>query len=121
MKGRDFEYEFTRNDQGKIDFSGKGSYRDQQCTIMIPKYASGSRFLFGVATVKLPSGEVVGKRLKPLCYTGKKIISCEEWQFHVNLEIEHVKREGNKKTWCKKIDRSAGQLWEDESVTMMKG
>ena len=91
MKRRDFECEFARNDQGKIDFSRKGSYRDQQFTRMIPKYESKSLFLFGVATVKLPSGEIVGKCLKPLCYTGKKILSHEEWKFQVNLEIEHVK------------------------------
>eukprot|EP00957_Ditylum_brightwellii_P108018 8240377-Ditylum_brightwellii.AAC.1 len=93
MKGRDFEYEFARNDQGNFDFSRKGSYRDQQYTRVIPKYEPKSRFLFGVAMVKLPSSEIVGKHLKPLCYTGKKILFFEECQFHVNLEIEHIKQE----------------------------
>eukprot|EP00957_Ditylum_brightwellii_P029522 2230872-Ditylum_brightwellii.AAC.1 len=92
--GRDFKYEFARD--------------------------SKSRFLFGVATIKLPTGEVVGRRLKPFCYTGRKILSHKDWESQIKQEIYPVKREGTEKTWCTKNVQEKGQIWEDEMVLVMK-
>ena len=90
MKGnRPFEYRFARDSQGKIDNSNSGSYLDcSPPTRTVPKYESESRFLFGVATVKLLNGEVIGRRMAPFCYTGRKILSHKDWQNQVRQEID---------------------------------
>eukprot|EP00957_Ditylum_brightwellii_P045283 3432641-Ditylum_brightwellii.AAC.1 len=120
MKGNnEFEYEFLRDGHGKIDFNN-GSYLHHTPTRVIPKYKSKSHFVFGVTTVKLKSGEVVGKWLNPLCYTGKKILLYRDLEAQVGFEINQVKREGAGKTCCDKVVREEGQLCEEDVVSEMK-
>ena len=68
MKGHTCcEYDFTRNTQGRIDFSNIGPYLDNISTRTTPMYESESWFLVGVATVKLPSGGIVRNHLQLAC------------------------------------------------------
>ena len=71
---QEFESRFLQNEYGKINFTD-GSDLNCDPTRVIPKYETKSCFLFGVSAVKLQCGEVVGKKLKPFCYTEKKIFS----------------------------------------------
>eukprot|EP00957_Ditylum_brightwellii_P050986 3866767-Ditylum_brightwellii.AAC.1 len=100
MKGqREYEYAFLRDKRGKVEHNSDGSYIDTKPQRVIHKYNSESRFLFGVATVKLPNGEVVGKCLAPFCYTGEKIVSHKDWETEIRREIVHVRNEGSVKNW----------------------
>ena len=85
------------------------------------KYESESRFLFGVATVQLTTGEVVGKRLKPFCYTNKKVVSHEDYEKQMCIEIFNVKKHGSDREWTEKELRLEGQLWEEDNVKELKG
>eukprot|EP00957_Ditylum_brightwellii_P018496 1391015-Ditylum_brightwellii.AAC.1 len=54
-RGRDFEYEFAKDSSGKINFSTDALYHNLTPMRTIYKHNSESHFLFGVATVKLPT------------------------------------------------------------------
>eukprot|EP00957_Ditylum_brightwellii_P049911 3783316-Ditylum_brightwellii.AAC.1 len=104
MKGqREYAYVFLRDKEGKTQHNSDGSYSDIKPQRFIHKYKSESRFLFGVATVKLPNGEVVGKCLVPFYYTGEKIVNHKDWEIEIRREIAHEKNEGSEKKWSQKI------------------
>ena len=70
--GKEKELVFLRDKNGRVINNDNGTYNDNEQHKVVPKYETESRFLFGVATVKLATGQVVGKRLEPSCYTNKK-------------------------------------------------
>eukprot|EP00957_Ditylum_brightwellii_P040698 3080689-Ditylum_brightwellii.AAC.1 len=73
------EIVFLRDAYDHVTLDENGTYNEKCKQRVVPKYKTESRFLFGVANVKLPTGKVVGKRLKPFCYTNKKIVSHKDY------------------------------------------
>eukprot|EP00957_Ditylum_brightwellii_P088920 6771216-Ditylum_brightwellii.AAC.1 len=72
--------------------------------------------MFDVATVKLPTGEVVGKGLKPFCYTNKKVVSQKDCNKQMGIEIFNVKQHGSERGWLDKPRRENNELWEEDTV-----
>eukprot|EP00957_Ditylum_brightwellii_P161924 12328452-Ditylum_brightwellii.AAC.1 len=60
--GQKVEIVFLRDANGHVTFNENGTYNEKCKQRVMPKNETESRYLFGVATVELPSGEVVGKR-----------------------------------------------------------
>ena len=112
---------FLRDENGCVKMNGDGTFNEVCKEQTITKYESESRFLFGVATVQLTTGEVVGKRLKPFCYTNKKVVSHEDYEKQIIIEIFNIKKHGSDREWLEKESRLEGQLWEEDNVKQLKG
>ena len=119
--GRKVEIVFLRDANGRLTLNENGTYDEKCKQRVLPKYETESRFLFGVATVKLPTGEVVGKRLKPFCYTNKKIVSQKDYNKQMSIEILNVKQHGSERGWLNKPRRENNELWEEDTVCKIRG
>ena len=105
-----------RDANGCVTLNENGTYNEKCKQRVMPKHDTESRFLFGVADVKLPNVEVVGKRLKPFCYTKKKIVSQKDYNKQMSIEILDAKQHGSERCWSNKPRRENNELWEEDTV-----
>eukprot|EP00957_Ditylum_brightwellii_P028974 2188611-Ditylum_brightwellii.AAC.1 len=64
--------------------------------------------------VLLDDGTMVGRHIKPCCYTNKKVVLHADWEEYVKGEILHVRRGGSKRVWVRKGDRGEDNTWEKD-------
>jgi hypothetical protein len=118
--GMDYQVRFRRDESGKLDIEN-GTYISKEGTQLKMKYAEEVRLCLGVVKVKLDDGTHVGKRLPVFDYSGKVILSIKDYAKQIAEEIQRVRNlQGNGGGWVES-SRLAGQLWESESITLVKG
>ena len=83
--GEDVICRFRRNKNGKLDKDG--AYRDVEAKKVNCKYDKEIRLLLGVASIKHSDGRVEGKRAKLFSYTGKTIITQNDYEKKIADEI----------------------------------
>eukprot|EP00957_Ditylum_brightwellii_P094556 7201260-Ditylum_brightwellii.AAC.1 len=98
-RGKQHKLLFLRDKNGQVINNDNGTYNDSVQQKVVPKYEMESCFLFGVATVKLLTGQVVGKRLEPFCYTNKKVVTRKYYMKQIQVEITNVKNDGSECLW----------------------
>ena len=74
----------------------------------------------GVAKVKLDNGTEVGKRLPLFDYSGKVILTIKDYKKKIEEELERIWNLKGNGGWVES-NQIAGQLWESEALTLVKG
>ena len=89
--------------------------------IVSVKYDDEIHICLGVASVRMPCGNIEGRRTKWIDYTGKVIISEEEFNKKNQHEIERVRINGGKwTTYTYSAGYNSNRIFEDDSLIVFK-
>ncbi len=116
--GLDYQVRFHRDENGKIDKNGTCIAKAGSQLKM--KYAEEVRLCLGVVKLKLEDGTTVGRRLPLFDYSGKVILSIKDDSKKIEEEIDRVRNCRAMGGWIES-NHIAGQLWESESINLIKG
>ena len=85
------EVKFPRDKEGNFCINSN-KYTTSTEKIVKVKYQDEVRLCLGVASVKMPNGSIIGKRADIIDYTGKVIISEDEENRRIQMEIDRVRK-----------------------------
>ena len=119
------EVKFPRDKEGNFCINSN-KYTTSTEKIVKVKYQDEVRLCLGVASVKMPNGLIIGKRAEIIDYTGKVIISEEEENRRIQMEIERVRgisKNSKNKKW-KTITYPPGyssrNIYENDPICFLK-
>ena len=117
---------FPRDKKGNIDIEN-GEYTKERKTILNVKYEKECRLGLGVAMVTplSPDGtqqSPVGRRCHPFDYTSKVMISIDDYDRLLKIEINRVKSlQGRNGYWVQCSRNKDIKYYSDDPVTLLKG
>ena len=110
---------FPRNEFGAVDIGG-GNYSDKKKGTLKVKYTKEVRFCFGVASVESGDGTVRGVRCAPFDYSGKTLLSIEEFDTKLAEEIIRVRSlKGNGAPWVTRPKKD-NTVYRSSDITTIK-
>jgi predicted flap endonuclease-1-like 5' DNA nuclease len=116
--GKKTQVRFRRDPAGKLDPSG--TLKDPHKELRV-KYEKEVRLGLGCAATKCKdTDEIVGKRCKAFCYSGKVVLSIKDYKDKQKAELKRVKLLKGNNFWV--IDRrQKGEFYEDDTISFIPG
>lgn len=106
--GTKFNITMPRDERGNLDPNGTTTHTNDKKGPMKCKYDKQIRLLLGVATTDDDGNgddDLVGHRLQPYSYSGKKVVSTKQWDDAVAKQCKDI-RDNGKETWITRQTRS---------------
>ena len=114
---RNISYKFRRDKNGKL--SENGEYSSAEVSILNCKYEKEGRFGLGCAVLALDDGEMAGRVCRPFTYSGKTILSIDDFQKQMKNEFERVRHLSTKiKTWTM-TNRDPQDIFKNDPLSVL--
>ena len=116
--GAQKQIRFPRDKRGEVTIED-GTYSNERKNFLNVKYPDEIRMCFGVASVKKLDGTRQGVRCKPFDYSGKTLVSIDDYEKLIRDEIDRVKNlKGNCLPWVAHQQDQA--VYESDVLTDIK-
>ena len=115
---RTISYKFRRDENGKLDDAGE--FSQKEVSVLNCKYEKEGRFGLGCAVVcPRDTGVEVGRVCRPFDYSGKTILSIDDYDKQIEQEFRRVRQlSDNTKTWITK-NRNPQDLYLDDPLSLL--
>ena len=118
---------FPRDKDGRVDLKN-GKYSEKEISVLRTKYTEEIRLCLGVAVVTPLNadgtpGEICPKRLPPFVYSGKLLLTINDYQRKVNEEIVRIKGLKNPAAggWLVPAPGTENKIYFDDPVSKLEG